>query len=147
MNILLYYNKSPNNYLNKELEELQSIDFNLKNQFNIQTPQIVLGSVDFSNILKANYAYISDWKRYFYIRNISHLNAKQLLLSLDCDVLMSFRESIKNSSGILKRQSNRYNMYLSDSQFATENREITNTYQFPNGFSESNYLLTVLGGV
>lgn len=96
--------------------------------------------------LKYNYCYIgSPYNRYYY------MNAKQPtighIFNCECkvDVLMSHKNELQNTRGILERSTSNYNTYISDSSYTVENRIRTQIVDFPNGFSEENLVLVVSG--
>lgn len=60
-----------------------------------------------------NYIYIPDFNRYYFKSNTTK-SGEITTLSLICDVLMSFKEDIKNCPLIAERSSNIFNSYLKD---------------------------------
>lgn len=60
-----------------------------------------------------NYVYIPDFNRYYFKGKIER-DGGVILLSLICDVLMSFKDQIKNCPLIAERSTNTFNAYLSD---------------------------------
>lgn len=77
----------------------------------LRNPVLVLEE-SITNINSANYCYISEFGRYYYIREKSADINGLFTLVLACDPLMSFKTGILNLSGIVSKQSNIYNMYL-----------------------------------
>lgn len=83
---------------------LFSITINNTDIKDILNPTIIINKNDeiSSNI---NYAYISDFHRYYFITDISSNGAKNLQLELHVDVLKTYEEDIPNIYGILTRSS------------------------------------------
>ena len=82
-----------------------------------------------SNINFANYCYITEFGRYYYIVDKSCGANGMWTLRLKCDVLMSFKEGIKLQKGIVSKNTNIYNMYL-PGNIKTETRPVVSTIQF-----------------
>ena len=114
MNITLYNCSAENNKLNKTSEMTQVASYTgavARQNLSIMNPVLVLQE-SAANINNANYCYISDFGRYYYIKEKTADVNGLFTLVLSVDVLMSFRTSILNQSGIVNKQENVYNMYL-----------------------------------
>lgn len=77
----------------------------------IRKPTLVLQET-VANINEANYCYIADFGRYYYIREKSADINGLFTLVLVSDALMSFKASVLTQKGIVSKQTNIYNMYL-----------------------------------
>ena len=63
------------------------------------------------------------------------------------DVLMTFKDQIRNQVGIIARNQNSYNRFLNDDRVKLNSYEQVRTLEFPSGFSKSmNYYLITIGG-
>lgn len=115
----------------------------LKDNCSVVNPVLTL-AYD-SNILTKNYCYIAEFGRYYYITDITFAN-KTLIVSLHCDVLMSYRDDILSSVGHITRTTNRSNKYLPDS-FITNTAQVDRQYRkLGTGFTTANtYVLTIAG--
>lgn len=117
MQVILYKNKSAPNVVNKSLTNTHNTTatFTRDNYYDVLNPTIVIKQGDtVSNIVKYNYLYIPDNKRYYYIDGISSEGG---LFVLQCrvDVLMSHKDDILNSKQyILRQQSVNNSPYLID---------------------------------
>lgn len=112
------------------------------------SPEITLEETA-TNIVAANYCYISDFDRYYQIVEKSCDVNGLWKLSLKEDVLMSFKTSILNLSGIVARQHYNYDMYLPDNLIPSSIKKNVNLYKFGNTpFTGNSNLITliVLGG-
>ena len=112
MNITLYNNTSDNRALTKSLTEIKTISVRLKDDTNIMRPVIELDSANLPPA--ANYCYIPSFSRYYYINQQGIAIGRDLMLTLDVDVLMSFSSTIKNAQVVANRTSNKFNRYISD---------------------------------
>ena len=67
-----------------------------------------------------NYVYIPNFNRYYFIDNIVSLRNNVWTLSLSVDVLMSFKEQIKECDGFIARNEFEFNDYLIDNRRSTQ---------------------------
>ena len=102
MNILLYKTTNANNDLNKTISDKVELVGALREASSIIAPSILIQS----NPIGYNYAYIPEFGRYYYIKNITAFRKGAYIVDLKCDVLMSFKEEILNMSGIVSRLTN-----------------------------------------
>lgn len=102
MNILLYKTTNANNDLNKTISDKVELVGALREASSIIAPSILIQS----NPIGYNYAYIPEFGRYYYIKNITAFRKGAYIIDLKCDVLMSFKEEILNMSGIVSRLTN-----------------------------------------
>lgn len=99
MNILLYKTTNANNDLNKTISDKVELVGALRDASSIIAPSILIQS----NPIGYNYAYIPEFGRYYYIKNITAFRKGAYIIDLKCDVLMSFKDEILNMSGIVSR--------------------------------------------
>ena len=99
MNILLYKTTNANNDLNKTISNKVELVGALREASSVIAPSILIQS----NPIGYNYAYIPEFGRYYYIKNITAFRKGAYIVDLKCDVLMSFKEEILNMSGIVSR--------------------------------------------
>lgn len=153
MNIILYNTNSDTRRLNKTLTQISTIPFRLKDDTDMARPVIELDSANLPPT--ANYAYIADLGRYYYINGQRILPGNQLELTLKSDVLMSFKDIILNSVVVARRSSNNYNKMLPDMIPLQANRNLLyRKFEGGNAGFGSNtvtenskcYCLTVLNG-
>lgn len=67
-----------------------------------------------------NTAYIADFGRYYWIRDIVYENARQYFY-LECDVLASYKSAIGGSSVYVTRSASDYNGYIVDNMYPVTN--------------------------
>lgn len=99
MNILLYKTTNANNDLNKTISDKVELVGVLREASSVIAPSILIQS----NPIGYNYAYIPEFGRYYYIKNITAFRKGAYIVDLKCDVLMSFREEILHMSGVVSR--------------------------------------------
>lgn len=140
MKILLYNTLSEENKLDKELTLVREIDINLLIRSNVTSFDFSLAS-DISNV---NYMYVESWGKYFFLKSPTIERNGYTSYRAEEDVLMTYKDQIRQESGIILRQENEGNLYITDSTFPVENRNKTFFKKFPNGFEETiNYYLIV----
>lgn len=148
MDITFMYTDSPNNALQKNYSNVAAFDsVYARNNVSIVHPDITLettpGTTD-----GANYAYINDFGRFYFIVDREVLTNGLMRFRLKEDVLMSFHVDILTGNGIVERQRDNYDMYLPDNQIPVDCRKAV-TYrkigdQTP--FHDASIIMTVLGG-
>lgn len=109
----LYSTKTPSNTIGKVLENETEYEIKFKTQADRTKPVVILRS---ETMLNFNYAFIPDFERYYFIENIEVTPNKIYNVTLRCDVLESFKEDIKKSSGVISQQTNGNNYFNSDYQ-------------------------------
>lgn len=147
MNIVLSKNHSENTTIGKSITQIASIEANVKNAISIYKPVVIL-SYD-NDIYDVNYAYISEYGRYYFVENKTLLTGNRYELILRCDVLESFKNDIKNLRCIIDKQelTSLSNMYLNDGSFIVQNNEFNTIINFSNGFNENgDFVLICAGG-
>lgn len=82
----------------------------------VMNPQIKL--IVSSNPCTYNYAYISDFGRYYFISDWS-ADAGRWIATMNCDVLASFKSSITSSTQYVARSASEFDEYLSDNLYPT----------------------------
>lgn len=143
--ILKAYNtNSSNNTINKALVEYGEFDIRFKEQSSIINPIVILTS---ETTLNFNYAFIAEFNRYYFVQDITVFPNKIYQVSLQCDVLESFKNDILNSFGFVSRQNN-YNPFY-DSDYENEIRKEINVYKSNVTIDNTikNNVLVTIGGV
>ena len=140
MVVKLYKTLSEDNKLDKDLTLVKEIGINLLIRSNVT-------SFDFSlsgEIADINYMFIPDFGKYYFLKSPTIERNGYTSFRAEEDVLMTYRDQIRQESGIILRQENEGNLYITDSTFPVENRNKTFFKKFPNGFAETiNYYLIV----
>lgn len=142
MTITLYNNTSPSNYVNKSISVVSSLNGTLRNPTSIIDPVV---TIERSSPIGFNYARIEEFGRYYFVTGISSELSNLISISLHVDVLMTYKEGIKNMNAIIKRQENKFNLYLDDGIFKAYQNTKHKVIQFPYGFTEYSYILALAG--
>lgn len=146
MKIKLYNNLSDKVVIDKNITQIGSdLSGTLRENCSIIDPIIKLEGIVGSNLTSCNYAYIEEFGRYYYINNIVCVG-KLFELHMHVDVLMSYKDAIRSNNAVISRQENYYNLYLQDGVFKTYSQPHIQVAQFPNGFSDFEFIFSVAGG-
>lgn len=144
MNIILYTNTSEKNKVDKSLTKLgNTITGTLRSDCSIIDPVIALENIS-DYITSANYAYIQQFGRYYYINNII-CTGKLFELHMHVDVLYTYRSQIRACNAVVARQQSLYNLYLQDGVFKTYADNHYQIKQFPSGFNTQQFIFSVAG--
>lgn len=143
MNVKLYINVSNNNVLNKKITLISEDNILLKDNVDVYKPIIKIKKSLLNN---CNYVYIEDFKRYYYITNKKSINTDVMELSLKCDVLMSFKNDILNSKGLIIKSENLINDYINSDIYVNDVREKTRVINFKNGFNDTPEFILITAG-
>lgn len=144
-----YINKSATNVVDKELVvQTPDLEGTLRAPSSIIDPVIVVqASSPGFHANKSNYIYVEEFGRYYYITNI--ISTANTLWELHChvDVLMSFKDQIKEQTAIVSRQESKYNLYLDDGVFMSYQNPIIQTKLFSveGPFETQSFVLMVAG--
>lgn len=145
--IKLCHSISPAEKIGKQLDAgTELTGATLKDNTSILKPIIRVRS-SAAAITSYNYMYISEFNRYYFIDDIVSINNGLWEISAHVDVLQTYRQEILNQEAVIRRQQNRYNLYLNDPDFQTYNYDQLQTLYFSNtGFLKTlSYVLVVNG--
>lgn len=143
MTITTYSNASEEHVLDKDITKINDqVSVVLKDDTNVLSPTLIT-SQNISHTF--NYIYISEFDRYYYVRNITY-SQQRFYIECAVDVLMSFNTDIKSLELIANRSSSRFNVYQPDAQVSFLQKSIIATQKFPYGFNGQSLILAVNGG-
>ena len=145
MNLRLCVNNSEKNKINKSLTAGVTLSGTLRNESNVVNPSIV---INIENPTIYNYAYIEDFKRYYFITDYVSLRTGIWQINLKSDVLMSFKDSILASSVLINStETTGKNNYLSGSSWVSNCKAKTDILTFSQGLLDNGqYILITAGG-
>lgn len=144
MEIQLCINNSENNKIKKNITTGETLSGNLRNESNIISPSIIIST---GNPSGYNYAYIPEWKRYYYITDITSVRTGIWQLQLKSDPLMSFAEQILACSGILDETTNTgKNNYLRGRNWVALEKSKTDIVTFPGGLNDNGEFILITAG-
>lgn len=117
--IVLYQNSAERNRVDKTnyLTKIKTISGTVRDVTSIVNISIL---IEYDTVPNFNYCYLPAFRRYYYITDVSTVNKNLWELSLSCDVLMSYKEAIKNCNGFIERNENLYNENIVDKQRVIE---------------------------
>lgn len=146
MDIILYTTDSEPQELNKRLANDTTFSGSFRSEVSVLRPII---RIEHEIPVPYNYCYINALGRYYFIDDIISVRTNLWDLHLRVDVLMSHRQGILNSKGILSdSESVADDMYSPGSQWATKVKKKTDIVRFPQGFGDyPTYILITSGGI
>lgn len=145
MNLRLCVNNSEKNKINKNITEGITLTGTLRNESNVVNPSIV---IRIDNPTMYNYAYITEFNRYYFITDYISLRTGIWQINLKSDVLMSFKDSILSENVIISNtESTGKNNYLSGANWVSNCKAKTDIISFTNGLlNDGQYILITAGG-
>lgn len=147
MDITLYVNNSEVNKIKKSLSGANTLTGKLRNESNVISPQILIAAENPAGY-GYNYCYIPDFKRYYFIKDITSIRQGIWNLSLESDPLMSFADAILNCQVILNEttETGKSN-YLPGRNWVNNCKNKTDILNFSNGLNnEGQFILITAGG-
>lgn len=148
MDITLYNMDSEPLKLEKHLSNGDDFEGVLREGTSITNP--VIRFVGTSDLTEYNYAHIPSFGRYYYITDCVSVRDGLWDISMKCDVLMSFADSIKQSSAVIDRSSNEMPVgspYLENDGNVVLVKRKTDIIEFSSGFdTDGEFILITAGG-
>ena len=145
MEIQLFNNKSDNRCIRKELINGLSVTGSLKESCDVLAPVI---NFECDTLMKYNYAYIPDFRRYYFITKFTNVVNNVWEVEFKVDPLMSFKGDILALSVVVDKQSDKFigDEYIDDGSLVTDNYSFKEIYNYSKGFNnESQYILITAG--
>lgn len=139
----------------KSLTAISSVTARLVHPCNILRPELVLSGDSTVNAINANYVYIPDFGRYYFIKDHTTDTAVRIILSCEVDPLMSWAAGIKASKQLVTRsESVGKPTYTPDDQYLLKPNKDIKVIAFEGGYFNLetatqisyNFLLNVAGG-
>ena len=144
MTIKLYRNMSEEIAVTKNITDEITYTGNLRNESSVIDPVIL---IEAANLSDYNYAWIEEFHRFYFIRNIVSVRTGLWRLTMHVDVLSTYAGYIKDNNAIMSRNSNVWNLYYQDEQFKILNYETIQTKAFGTSLTpSSNFVLITAGG-
>lgn len=146
MEIVFYKNNSEPERLIKTLSIPLTLTGTLREGSNVVNPEIIIegNPADFPTVY--NYAYISEFSRYYYVGDPVAYRNTLINIPLNVDVLMSFKDAILANEAIIDKQDINGNVYLNDGVWAREAREFYTIKTFTNGFNDTGEYILITAG-
>lgn len=146
--VVLYTNSSSTRVVDKQLTAILSVSGSLRDGASVLDPEILI-ETDLSDtqLGAINYMYVQAFHRYYFVTDMRMETTGLWLISGHVDVLMTYREQIRNQNAIVARQEGVYNMYLDDGWFAAYQKPLVFTHPFSinSPFANHSYVLIIAG--
>lgn len=120
MKIKFYNVVDSDNTINKTLLNGLEINLNIKKDFNIRIPELIILNTDSLDINNYNYFFIPDLNIYYFINSIESIGNKLFKVLGYCDVLETYKNDILNSTAMFKRKMETGDYFNGDLEFSTE---------------------------
>lgn len=145
MEIKFYYNTSDNRCIRKKLLNEFSLSGTLRDSCNVLEPVL---NIENDEPIRYNYAYIPDFKRYYFIRKITSLRKGIWTVEFEVDPLMSFKGDILALAVVVDKQSDISNSdeYIDDGSLVTDNYTFKSIYNFEKGFNDKGEYILITAG-
>ena len=145
MDLILYVNNSEKNKLEKSLSSDLKFTGKLREQSSVVNPSIMIQT---TNPSIYNYAYIPEFKRYYFITDMVSVRTGLWEISMHVDVLMSFKDTIKGTQVILSdTETTGQTNYMAGEQWVRNVKDTTEIINFPKNLPiKGEYILITAGG-
>lgn len=122
MKILLYNCKCDPVVVNKSsfITKYYDLEGTLRKSTAVLSPSIDIEIPNNENIVQLNYAYIPNFGRYYFVKNIISIRNNIWRFNLTVDVLMSHMDNIKRLDVFVNRNEFDYNINISDDKLPFE---------------------------
>ena len=145
MEIILYQNNSPSNFITKSLVNEIKLNGSLREQSSIIDPEILIAA---ENLARYNYMYIAEFKRFYYINDLTSVRNGLWRVKGHVDVLNTYRSEIKAHQAIISKQEKAGDaeLYFDDSSFIVKNQKYIETVNFPSGLNQNGEYILITAG-
>lgn len=143
MDLVFYMNASDPETIGKSLTAVTTLSGYLKNDCDVINPRII---VENTGMINANYCYISEFGRYYYIDRQTIMSNHKVMLEMSVDVLESFKTQIKNLQCIIDNSTSDNDKYLVGGEWVTKVKSTTTIKNFPNGLNSSGEFILITAG-
>jgi hypothetical protein len=143
-NIVLQRNNSEINMVSKSVDDILTVSGVLKEETSIIDPVIKI-ECELSMVTSCNYLSIPAFGRSYFVNDIRSIRNGLVEFSCHVDVLSSFASDIRGNTAIVKRQENKWNLYLNDGTFKVYQNPNVLTKAFPSGFTTQEFVLAIAG--
>ena len=134
MTLNLYTNNSPKIKADKDLTLIFSLTGDPVEENSVQNPRMLVELTEYS---AADYAYIPEYGRYYFIDDKIWVEGNLWRLVMHVDVRTSFKSQIRNNKALLARAQGYFDLYLEDKMLPLEQSSFTTTYALGSSFAKS----------
>lgn len=145
MEVQFSYNRSDERQIFKELDTGITLEGYLREDSSIINPVIMFKS---DSVMRYNFCYIPQWQRYYFVRDINSYRNGVWIVTMECDVLMSFKNDIANFEVVVDKQTMDENgdEYIDDGSLVSDNYMFNRVYNFSHGFNENPTYILICAG-
>lgn len=142
MQLTYYNNKSDRRYVDKNIEKItlsqhaNPVNIKLVDSTDIVHPVFKLKDHDI--YMTANYCYVDDLRRYYYIDKITLENGYGLIYCT-VDVLMTYKKELRQQNCVVARSEQEYDLYQNDPLWKVSQRTVNRTILFEHAVDSFDY--------
>lgn len=147
MEIVLYSYSDLPNKINKNLSDGTTLTGALRQPSSVTNPTITVNVI--SDLTGYNYAYISEFDRYYFINDIVYERTDIAVIHMTVDVLMSFADQLNHSTVIVEKSADVPNVgtpYIKTENDVVLVKRKTDIVQFSNGFNDDGEFILITAG-
>lgn len=100
----------------------ENVAIDIYDSCDLYNPTLIVKS---NNVINSNYLYITNFKRFYFIVNKNLDKSGITVINCECDVLMSFKNDILNSTQLVIRSADTSNEKVKNSKIADTLRPIS----------------------
>lgn len=148
MKLTLYKCDAEKNKVNKSrnLTMPYTIEGTLRAESSVIDPVIMIKK-DNPTVSMYNYIYIPDFKRYYFITNITSIRTDLWEISMHVDVLYTWASYIRTNYAVIdKSQNSNFNWYLDDNSLVFDSHVYNEIKPFTSGFNEQGTNILICAG-
>lgn len=142
MTITLMATGSPANMVTKTTLTVDTLNGALRYPTSLTDPTI---TIERSSPTGFNYFYIPEFGRYYFLTGVASVANNLISITGHVDVLMTYSSEIRALKAVVRRQENKYNLYLDDGIFKSYQNTKHKIITFPYNFNEYSYVLALAG--
>lgn len=151
MTVRFYSTKSDRKQINKEIgnEIGGSASVRIKENTSVFSPVLELRKDTVGNWQSVNYAYIEEFRRWYFIDNVELRNDGLVSVSLTVDVLYTYRKDLVSSQFMIARSESLWSKYYIDNEYPLMSRRVVELVPIegiPQSATGKKYTITVSGG-
>jgi hypothetical protein len=153
MQLTYYNNLSDKRYVDKNIIQISKeghanpVDIILIDDTSLAKPTFRMKDIDL--YMTANYCYVDSLRRYYFIDDIT-LSKGFAYLHCTCDVLMTYKEQLRQQNVIVARQEQHWDLYQNDPKWKVSQRTAIRTVAFTGGdggfdYDTQQFVLGIVG--
>lgn len=156
--IVFQKNNSMNQKIGKSIDDVITFSGVLREGTSVIDPVIMVelpepadpddpeeGEITERQFFKCNYAYIQRFNRHYFITDMRSVRNNLVEVSMHVDVLETYKDDILDLNAIIRRQENKWNLYLDDGCLMTYQNPYVILKRFSGGFTNESIILAVAG--